>query len=105
MNKIAEQLVYDINKRANEKLAGAMINGALGGAVLGAGTGALVHMLAQKEKERNMAEAILKGGIGGALGGWLFSLFGIGANSWIGELIVAVIGAMVFLWVWNKLLK
>ena len=37
--------------------------------------------------------------------GWLFGLFGLGASSWIGELIVAVIGAMVFLWVWNKLLK
>jgi uncharacterized membrane protein YeaQ/YmgE (transglycosylase-associated protein family) len=43
--------------------------------------------------------------IGGALGGWLFSLFGLGANSWIGELIVAVIGALVFLLIWNKLIK
>ena len=48
---------------------------------------------------------LVLGIIGGALGGWLFSLFGLGANSWMGELIVAVIGAMVFLWVWNKLLK
>ena len=43
--------------------------------------------------------------IGGALGGWLFSLFDLPVNSWMGELIVAVIGAMVFLWVWNQLLK
>jgi uncharacterized membrane protein YeaQ/YmgE (transglycosylase-associated protein family) len=48
---------------------------------------------------------LVLGIIGGALGGWLFSLFGLGAHSWIGELIVAVIGAMVFLWIWNKLLK
>ena len=48
---------------------------------------------------------LVLGIIGGALGGWLFSLFGLQAYSWIGELIVAVIGAMVFLWIWNKLLK
>ena len=39
------------------------------------------------------------------IGGLLFSLFGLGANNLIGELIVSVIGAMVFLFIWNKLLK
>jgi uncharacterized membrane protein YeaQ/YmgE (transglycosylase-associated protein family) len=48
---------------------------------------------------------LVLGIIGGALGGWVFSLFGLQAYSWIGELVVAVIGAMLFLLIWNKLLK
>ena len=48
---------------------------------------------------------LVLGIIGGALGGWVFSLFGLQAYSWIGELVVAVIGAMLFLFIWNKLLK
>ena len=43
--------------------------------------------------------------IGGALGGWLFGLFGLGAYNWLGELVVAVIGAMLFLFIWNKLIR
>jgi len=48
---------------------------------------------------------LVLGIIGGALGGWLFSLFGLEAYSWMGELVVSVVGAMVFLLLWNKLLK
>jgi uncharacterized membrane protein YeaQ/YmgE (transglycosylase-associated protein family) len=48
---------------------------------------------------------LVLGIIGGALGGWLFGLFGLGAYNWIGELVVAVIGAMVFLLIWNKLIR
>ena len=48
---------------------------------------------------------LVLGIIGGALGGWVLSLFGLQAYSWIGELVVAVIGAMLFLLIWNKLLK
>ena len=48
---------------------------------------------------------LVLGIIGGALGGWVFSLFGLQAYSWMGELVVAVIGAMLFLLIWNKLLK
>ena len=48
---------------------------------------------------------LVLGIIGGALGGWIFSQFNIQAYSWMGELVVAVIGAMIFLYIWNKLLK
>lgn len=48
---------------------------------------------------------LVLGVIGGALGGWLFSLFELPVNSWMGELVVAVIGAMLFLLIWNKLFK
>lgn len=48
---------------------------------------------------------LVLGIIGGALGGWIFSQFNIQAYSWMGELVVAVVGAMIFLYIWNKLLK
>lgn len=48
---------------------------------------------------------LVLGIIGGALGGWIFSQFNIQAYRWMGELVVAVIGAMIFLYIWNKLLK
>ena len=41
--------------------------------------------------------------LGGFFGGWLFDQFGIQAYSWIGQMIVAVIGASILLWIWNKI--
>ena len=71
-------------------------------------TGIIAGFVASKlfdGQDKGCIVNLVLGIIGGALGGWLFSLFGLGANSWMGELIVAVIGAMVFLWVWNRLIK
>ncbi|MBQ9524838.1 MAG: GlsB/YeaQ/YmgE family stress response membrane protein [Bacteroidaceae bacterium] len=78
------------------------------GLLIGIITGILAGFVASKlfdGQGKGCIVNLVLGIIGGALGGWLFGLFGLGASSWIGELIVAVIGAMVFLWVWNKLLK
>lgn len=41
--------------------------------------------------------------IGGMVGSWLFSLVGLAAYGWIGEMIVAIIGAVVVLWIFAKL--
>ena len=41
--------------------------------------------------------------IGGLFGGWLFGLLGISAYGWIGELITAIVGAIVVLWLFAKL--
>ncbi|MBQ9560514.1 MAG: GlsB/YeaQ/YmgE family stress response membrane protein [Bacteroidaceae bacterium] len=41
--------------------------------------------------------------VGGCFGGWLFQQFGLQAYSWAGEIVVAVVGACVLLWGWNKL--
>ena len=41
--------------------------------------------------------------IGGLVGGWLFGLLGISAYGWIGELITAIVGAIVVLWLFAKL--
>lgn len=47
---------------------------------------------------------LIVGVIGGAFGDWLFGLFGMTwhlVHNWIG----AVCGAVIFLWLWNKLTK
>ena len=41
--------------------------------------------------------------IGGLVGSWLFGLFGLTAYSWLGEIVMAVIGAVVVLWVFARL--
>jgi uncharacterized membrane protein YeaQ/YmgE (transglycosylase-associated protein family) len=33
--------------------------------------------------------------LGGIIGGWLFSLFGLAATGWLGEIVVALIGGVV----------
>jgi uncharacterized membrane protein YeaQ/YmgE (transglycosylase-associated protein family) len=38
---------------------------------------------------------LLIGFLGGLLGGWLFRFIGVSANSWLGEIIVAVIGGVL----------
>ena len=41
--------------------------------------------------------------LGGVVGGWLFSLFGLEAYSWAGEIVMSIIGAVVVLWVFSKM--
>ncbi|MGD8346061.1 MAG: GlsB/YeaQ/YmgE family stress response membrane protein [Lysobacterales bacterium] len=46
---------------------------------------------------------IIIGIIGGLIGGFLFDLAGFATTSIIGSIIVATIGAIVLLWIVNKL--
>jgi len=81
-----------------------MYHGLITGIITGIIAGFVASKLFDGQGKGCLVNLVL-GIIGGALGGWLFSLFGLGANNLIGELIVSVIGAMVFLFIWNKLLK
>ena len=45
----------------------------------------------------------LLGPVGGAVGGWIFQFLGIQVASLVGEIVCAVVGAVVVLWVCNKL--
>jgi len=42
---------------------------------------------------------ILLGIVGAVIGGWVFSLFGLSTESLIGEIITAVVGAVILLFV------
>mgnify|MGYP003415469510 FL=1 len=44
----------------------------------------------------------LLGVVGSAFGGWMFSLLNISWGGMIGEIGTGVVGAIVFLWIWNK---
>ena len=41
--------------------------------------------------------------IGGTVGGWLFGLLGINAFGWLGEIVTAVVGAVIVLWTFAKI--
>ncbi len=41
----------------------------------------------------------LLGIAGGVIGGWVFSLFGLGSKGLIGSLIISVVGAVIILWI------
>ena len=46
---------------------------------------------------------IVLGVLGGAVGGFLFSLVGLGAQGLLGEMLVSVVGACVCIWVGKRL--
>ena len=45
---------------------------------------------------------LLLGVVGSTFGGWMFSLLNISWGGMIGEIGTGVVGAIVFLWIWNK---
>ena len=49
----------------------------------------------QKDEGSGCLVNLFLGVIGGLVGGWLFSLIGIAAYGWIGEMITAIVGAVV----------
>lgn len=48
---------------------------------------------------------LIVGILGGALGGWIFSLLGISWGGLLGQLGTAVVGAVIILYLANKLRK
>ena len=56
-----------------------------------------------KGKGHGILMNIVIGIIGGLIGGFLFDLAGFATTSIIGSVIVATIGAIVLLWIVNKL--
>ncbi len=72
-------------------------------------TGIIIGFIASKLYSGSGKGCIVNlflGIVGGAIGGWLCGVFGIHGNgSWIGEVVTGVLGAVVLLWVVNKLFK
>ncbi len=42
---------------------------------------------------------LIVGLVGGLLGGWLAGQFGVQATSWLGQILVAAFGGVVFVWI------
>ena len=76
-------------------LIGAIISGGLAGWLAG---------VIMKGKGQGLLMNIVIGFIGGFIGGFLFSLMGFtGDTNMIGSLVVATIGAIILLWIVNKI--
>lgn len=74
----------------------------IGYLIIGALAGFVASKIYKKEGSGclvNLALGIVGGWLGGEVLGWL----GITANGSIGNFVVAVIGAIMVLWLWNKL--
>jgi uncharacterized membrane protein YeaQ/YmgE (transglycosylase-associated protein family) len=65
--------------------------------VLGAIAGWLSGLIS-KGKGFGIAGNMIVGIVGAFLGGFLFGLLGISAHNFLGQLIFAVLGALLFLW-------
>ena len=78
--------------------------------LFGAIAGWLSGFFISKEKG-GLIWNIIIGLLGGVVGGWLLSLIGAGGSfwtQWYGQILSAVIGAVVLIWIWHlikKLLK
>ena len=48
---------------------------------------------------KNIIINLLVGIVGGVLGGWVFSLFGIAATGIMGSLVTSIVGAIFLLWI------
>ncbi|MBR3522152.1 MAG: GlsB/YeaQ/YmgE family stress response membrane protein [Prevotella sp.] len=74
------------------------------GIICGIIAGFAAFKLTDREGKGCFIDLIL-GILGGAVGGWLFGLLGIQTVSWVGEMVSAIVGAVVVLWLFNKLTK
>lgn len=74
----------------------------IGGILSGILAGYIASRLQKGEGSGCLVNFFL-GLIGGLVGSWLFSLFGLTAYSWLGEIVMAVIGAVIVLWIFARL--
>lgn len=74
----------------------------IGAIIIGILAGFIATKLTNGESKGCLINLFL-GLIGGAVGGWVFNLLGLHWEpGWVGELVTGTIGAVIVLWVWNK---
>lgn len=66
--------------------------------LIGAAAGCIAGKLSRGEGYGCLLNIIV-GIVGGVLGGWVFGLFGLSTSSIVGNLIMSVVGALIFLWI------
>ncbi|NQV73417.1 GlsB/YeaQ/YmgE family stress response membrane protein [bacterium] len=73
--------------------------------LVGFAAGALAKYIMPGEEGGGFILTTLLGIAGAVIGSFLIGLLGIYTDSIIGDLVSAVIGALVLLWAWNKFKK
>lgn len=72
-------------------------------------TGIIIGFLASKfysGEGKGCFWNLILGILGGTFGGWLCGFIGIhGDGSWLGEIVIGVVGAVALLWIVNKVFK
>lgn len=74
----------------------------IGSIIVGVIAGYVACRLTNREGKGCILNLLL-GVVGGSVGGWLFNLLNISWGGTIGEIGTAVVGAVIFLWLWNKI--
>ena len=74
----------------------------IAGIICGILAGFIACKLTNREGKGCIVDLFL-GIVGGAVGGWIFQFLGIQTASLVGEIVCAVVGAVVVLWICNKL--
>jgi uncharacterized membrane protein YeaQ/YmgE (transglycosylase-associated protein family) len=54
-------------------------------------------------RQQDLLVNLLVGVVGAVVGGLLAGLVGIGASGLIGQIIIATVGAIICLWVWQRI--
>jgi uncharacterized membrane protein YeaQ/YmgE (transglycosylase-associated protein family) len=71
--------------------------------IIGAVAGAIASMVVPGRTPGGMVGAIIAGIAGGLLGGWILDALDVNENlTWIGSLVVAIIGAIIILMIMRK---
>jgi uncharacterized membrane protein YeaQ/YmgE (transglycosylase-associated protein family) len=73
--------------------------------LVGFAAGALAKYIMPGEEGGGFVLTTLLGIAGAVIGSFLIGLLGIYTDSLVGDLVSAVVGALVLLWVWNKFKK
>jgi uncharacterized membrane protein YeaQ/YmgE (transglycosylase-associated protein family) len=50
---------------------------------------------------RGVVMTIVLGILGAVVGGWLFTALGVGGYGFVGSVVVATVGALIVLWLYN----
>lgn len=75
------------------------------GIIISLFTGALSGWLAGKlmNSKHGLIFNIILGLLGGLVGGWVLGLVGIAATSWLGSVLVGVVGACILIFISRKI--
>ena len=76
--------------------------GLLAALIVGGIAGWLAGVI-MKGRGHGLLMNIVIGIVGGAIGGFVFDFVGVGATNLVGSIITATVGAIILLWIANKL--